>query len=241
MRAAKEEEIIMRERMLNAALCALLALSLLSGAALADSVNLYPYDYADPDSLQVDHAAVIGDKLYLLATPSIGNESLLAVWSAGMTEPEILIDELPPLSGIGNDRNRYVNHLFGDETGLYGMSAYYGHVMRLTDAAGAAAPEEICRVDMSVFAREDGAEYDGETRAVFLSDGELYVLKAIYDYNNGDETRVLCRFNLETGELIERREDNGLFELVPCQGGKCLALYLPDGRYYDEETGESCP
>lgn len=126
-------------------MCTALCLCLLFSAALAEAVDINLHvmtDYTDADAWTVRSGQVVGANLYLLVSNlysgSNDGQVWLERWSAGMNEPETVLEGLRSYRNESTDATTpVVTRLLADGECLYGFDESSRQVMRLVDGAGA--------------------------------------------------------------------------------------------------------
>ena len=222
----------------------LLALMLSAGAALAEGNNLclVDGDYANPDGTYASSIAGANGWAYLIVNRIIGSsQPWLARWQPGMDAPEKMADLITPQQASSDgDWSPYVKKMFTDGSQVYGISQE-GHVTLLVDQNGEAALRRQCKLDLSGLSTDYGdyQEYD-IWGSVFAREGKLYLLSYRYSAN-GFQEYTLSVFDLSTGERLSSTEKTDLRLIAPYNDAQMLALVLPGGQEFDEQTGKPMP
>ena len=222
----------------------LLALMLSAGAALAEGNNLclVDGDYANPDGTYASSIAGANGWAYLIVNRIIGSsQPWLARWQPGMDAPEKMADLITPQQASSDgDWSPYVQKMFTDGSQVYGISQE-GHVTLLVDQNGEAALRRQCKLDVSGLSTDYGdyQEYD-IWGSVFAREGKLYLLSYRYSAN-GFQEYTLSVFDLSTGERLSSTEKTDLRLIAPYNDAQMLALVLPGGQEFDEQTGKPMP
>ena len=222
----------------------LLALMLSAGAALAEGNNLclVDGDYANPDGTYASSIAGANGWAYLIVNRIIGSsQPWLARWQPGMDAPEKMADLITPQQASSDgDWSPYVQKMFTDGSQVYGISQE-GHVTLLVDQNGEAALRRQCKLDVSSLSTDYGdyQEYD-IWGSVFAREGKLYLLSYRYSAN-GFQEYTLSVFDLSTGERLSSTEKTDLRLIAPYNDAQMLALVLPGGQEFDEQTGKPMP
>lgn len=236
------------KKILKAALCFMLALMLMTSAALAAgqvNVNLYPRtDYNDPDQRNVQSAVGIGDTLYLLINGNYDSTATVERWQAGMEAPETVVDGLTYY--LYNDEGKpadatNISNLFTDGKTLYAYDSVSGSVRMLVDEAGKPSSTDILyKLDRSGFSvTEDEYTDNGQVISLFADGNALYLLTETY--GRDAQKQVFSQYDLATGALTEQKDEPKLKYATPYQDGKLLVMWQESEQAYDEETGRMIP
>lgn len=242
-------------------LCTALCLCLLFSAALAEAVDINLHvmtDYTDADAWTVRSGQVVGANLYLLVSNlysgSNDGQVRLERWSAGMNEPETVLEGLRSYRNESTDATTpVVTRLLADGECLYGFDESSRQVMRLVDGAGSAAVQPLCTLEaVEQKPSEDGIYYDSYVNSMFMQDGE--VVRLAENYGQGESSLLVERYALDTGKLIAQQGvDSTLRALCAYKDGKYLALVQPvpgpedmeapmtQMAVYDPATGGTTP
>lgn len=242
-------------------LCTALCLCLLFSAALAEAVDINLHvmtDYTDADAWTVRSGQVVGANLYLLVSNlysgSNDGQVWLERWSAGMNEPETVLEGLRSYRNESTDATTpVVTRLLADGECLYGFDESSRQVMRLVDGAGSAAVQPLCTLEaVEQKPSEDGIYYDSYVNSMFMQDGE--VVRLAENYGEGESSLLVERYALDTGKLIAQQGvDSTLRALCAYKDGKYLALVQPvpgpedmeapmtQMAVYDPATGGTTP
>ena len=242
-------------------LCTALCLCLLFSAALAEAVDINLHvmtDYTDADAWTVRSGQVVGANLYLLVSNlysgSNDGQVRLERWSAGMNEPETVLEGLRSYRNESTDATTpVVTRLLADGECLYGFDESSRQVMRLVDGAGSAAVQPLCTLEaVEQKPSEDGIYYDSYVNSMFMQDGE--VVRLAENYGQGESSLLVERYALDTGKLIAQQGvDSTLRALCAYKDGKYLALVQPvpgpedmeapmtQMAIYDPATGGTTP
>ena len=216
-------------------MCTALCLCLLFSAALAEAVDINLHvmtDYTDADAWTVRSGQVVGANLYLLVSNlysgSNDGQVWLERWSAGMNEPETVLEGLRSYRNESTDATTpVVTRLLADGECLYGFDESSRQVMRLVDGAGSAAVQPLCTLEaVEEEASEDGIYYGSYVNSMFMQDGE--VVRLAENYGQGESSLLVERYALDTGKLIAQQGvDSTLRALCAYKDGKYLALVQP--------------
>ena len=216
-------------------MCTALCLCLLFSAALAEAVDINLHvmtDYTDADAWTVRSGQVVGANLYLLVSNlysgSNDGQVWLERWSAGMNEPETVLEGLRSYRNESTDATTpVVTRLLADGECLYGFDESSRQVMRLVDGAGSAAVQPLCTLEaVEQKPSEDGIYYDSYVNSMFMQDGE--VVRLAENYGQGESSLLVERYALDTGKLIAQQGvDSTLRALCAYKDGKYLALVQP--------------
>lgn len=242
-------------------MCTALCLCLLFSAALAEAVDINLHvmtDYTDADAWTVRSGQVVGANLYLLVSNlysgSNDGQVRLERWSAGMNEPETVLEGLRSYRNESTDATTpVVTRLLADGECLYGFDESSRQVMRLVDGAGSAAVQPLCTLEaVEQKPSEDGIYYDSYVNSMFMQDGE--VVRLAENYGQGESSLLVERYALDTGKLIAQQGvDSTLRALCAYKDGKYLALVQPvpgpedmeapmtQMAVYDPATGGTTP
>ena len=242
-------------------MCTALCLCLLFSAALAEAVDINLHvmtDYTDADAWTVRSGQVVGANLYLLVSNLYGGSNdgqvWLERWSAGMNEPETVLEGLRSYRNESTDATTpVVTRLLADGECLYGFDESSRQVMRLVDGAGSAAVQPLCTLEaVEQKPSEDGIYYDSYVNSMFMQDGE--VVRLAENYGQGESSLLVERYALDTGKLIAQQGvDSTLRALCAYKDGKYLALVQPvpgpedmeapmtQMAIYDPATGGTTP
>lgn len=242
-------------------MCTALCLCLLFSAALAEAVDINLHvmtDYTDADAWTVRSGQVVGANLYLLVSNlysgSNDGQVRLERWSAGMNEPETVLEGLRSYRNESTDATTpVVTRLLADGECLYGFDESSRQVMRLVDGAGSAAVQPLCTLEaVEQKPSEDGIYYDSYVNSMFMQDGE--VVRLAENYGEGESSLLVERYALDTGKLIAQQGvDSTLRALCAYKDGKYLALVQPvpgpedmeapmtQMAVYDPATGGTTP
>lgn len=242
-------------------MCTALCLCLLFSAALAEAVDINLHvmtDYTDADAWTVRSGQVVGANLYLLVSNlysgSNDGQVRLERWSAGMSEPETVLEGLRSYRNESTDATTpVVTRLLADGECLYGFDESSRQVMRLVDGAGSAAVQPLCTLEaVEQKPSEDGIYYDSYVNSMFMQDGE--VVRLAENYGEGESSLLVERYALDTGKLIAQQGvDSTLRALCAYKDGKYLALVQPvpgpedmeapmtQMAVYDPATGGTTP
>lgn len=242
-------------------MCTALCLCLLFSAALAEAVDINLHvmtDYTDADAWTVRSGQVVGANLYLLVSNlysgSNDGQVRLERWSAGMNEPETVLEGLRSYRNESTDATTpVVTRLLADGECLYGFDESSRQVMRLVDGAGSAAVQPLCTLEaVEQKPSEDGIYYDSYVNSMFMQDGE--VVRLAENYGQGESSLLVERYALDTGKLIAQQGvDSTLRALCAYKDGKYLALVQPvpgpedmeapmtQMAIYDPATGGTTP
>ena len=216
-------------------MCTALCLCLLFSAALAEAVDINLHvmtDYTDADAWTVRSGQVVGANLYLLVSNlysgSNDGQVWLERWSAGMNEPETVLEGLRSYRNESTDATTpVVTRLLADGECLYGFDESSRQVMRLVDGAGSAAVQPLCTLEaVEEEPSEDGIYYGSYVNSMFMQDGE--VVRLAENYGQGESSLLVERYALDTGKLIAQQGvDSTLRALCAYKDGKYLALVQP--------------
>lgn len=216
-------------------MCTALCLCLLFSAALAEAVDINLHvmtDYTDADAWTVRSGQVVGANLYLLVSNlysgSNDGQVRLERWSAGMNEPETVLEGLRSYRNESTDATTpVVTRLLADGECLYGFDESSRQVMRLVDGAGSAAVQPLCTLEaVEEEPSEDGIYYGSYVNSMFMQDGE--VVRLAENYGQGESSLLVERYALDTGKLIAQQGvDSTLRALCAYKDGKYLALVQP--------------
>lgn len=216
-------------------MCTALCLCLLFSAALAEAVDINLHvmtDYTDADAWTVRSGQVVGANLYLLVSNlysgSNDGQVRLERWSAGMNEPETVLEGLRSYRNESTDATTLVvTRLLADGECLYGFDESSRQVMRLVDGAGSAAVQPLCTLEaVEEEPSEDGIYYGSYVNSMFMQDGE--VVRLAENYGQGESSLLVERYALDTGKLIAQQGvDSTLRALCAYKDGKYLALVQP--------------
>ncbi len=216
-------------------MCTALCLCLLFSAALAEAVDINLHvmtDYTDADAWTVRSGQVVGANLYLLVSNlysgSNDGQVWLERWSAGMNEPETVLEGLRSYRNESTDATTpVVTRLLADGECLYGFDESSRQVMRLVDGAGSAAVQPLCTLEaVEEEPSEDGIYYGSYVNSMFVQDGE--VVRLTENYGEGESSLLVERYALDTGKLIAQQGvDSTLRALCAYKDGKYLALVQP--------------
>lgn len=216
-------------------MCTALCLCLLFSAALAEAVDINLHimtDYTDADAWTVRSGQVVGANLYLLVSNlysgSNDGQVWLERWSAGMNEPETVLEGLRSYRNESTDATTpVVTRLLADGECLYGFDESSRQVMRLVDGAGSAAVQPLCTLEtVEEEPSEDGIYYGSYVNSMFMQDGE--VVRLAENYGQGESSLLVERYALDTGKLIAQQgADSTLRALCAYKDGKYLALVQP--------------
>lgn len=216
-------------------MCTALCLCLLFSAALAEAVDINLHvmtDYTDADAWTVRSGQVVGANLYLLVSNLYGGSNdgqvRLERWSAGMNEPETVLEGLRSYRNESTDATTpVVTRLLADGECLYGFDESSRQVMRLVDGAGSAAVQPLCTLEaVEEEPSEDGIYYGSYVNSMFMQDGE--VVRLAENYGQGESSLLVERYALDTGKLIAQQGvDSTLRALCAYKDGKYLALVQP--------------
>lgn len=216
-------------------MCTALCLCLLFSAALAEAVDINLHvmtDYTDADAWTVRSGQVVGANLYLLVSNlysgSNDGQVRLERWSAGMNEPESVLEGLRSYRNESTDATTpVVTRLLADGECLYGFDESSRQVMRLVDGAGSAAVQPLCTLEtVEEEPSEDGIYYGSYVNSMFMQDGE--VVRLAENYGQGESSLLVERYALDTGKLIAQQGvDSTLRALCAYKDGKYLALVQP--------------
>ena len=216
-------------------MCTALCLCLLFSAALAEAVDINLHvmtDYTDADAWTVRSGQVVGANLYLLVSNlysgSNDGQVWLERWSAGMNEPETVLEGLRSYRNESTDATTpVVTRLLADGECLYGFDESSRQVMRLVDGAGSAAVQPLCTLEAKEEEpSEDGIYYGSYVSSMFTQDGE--VVRLAENYGEGESSLLVERYALDTGKLIAQQGvDSTLRALCAYKDGKYLALVQP--------------
>lgn len=216
-------------------MCTALCLCLLFSAALAEAVDINLHvmtDYTDADAWTVRSGQVVGANLYLLVSNLYGGSNdgqvRLERWSAGMNEPETVLEGLRSYRNESTDATTpVVTRLLADGECLYGFDESSRQVMRLVDGAGSAAVQPLCTLEAKEEEpSEDGIYYGSYVNSMFMQDGE--VVRLAENYGEGESSLLVERYALDTGKLIAQQGvDSTLRALCAYKDGKYLALVQP--------------
>lgn len=216
-------------------MCTALCLCLLFSAALAEAVDINLHvmtDYTDADAWTVRSGQVVGANLYLLVSNLYGGSNdgqvWLERWSAGMNEPETVLEGLRSYRNESRDATTpVVTRLLADGECLYGFDESSRQVMRLVDGAGSAAVQPLCTLEaVEEEPSEDGIYYGSYVNSMFMQDGE--VVRLAENYGQGESSLLVERYALDTGKLIAQQGvDSTLRALCAYKDGKYLALVQP--------------
>ena len=216
-------------------MCTALCLCLLFSAALAEAVDINLHvmtDYTDADAWTVRSGQVVGANLYLLVSNlysgSNDGQVWLERWSAGMNEPETVLEGLRSYRNESTDATTpVVTRLLADGECLYGFDESSRQVMRLVDGAGSAAVQPLCTLEaVEEEPSEDGIYYGSYVNSMFMQDGE--VVRLAENYGEGESSLLVERYALDTGKLIAQQGvDSTLRALCAYKDGKYLALVQP--------------
>lgn len=216
-------------------MCTALCLCLLFSAALAEAVDINLHvmtDYTDADAWTVRSGQVVGANLYLLVSNlysgSNDGQVWLERWSAGMNEPETVLEGLRSYRNESTDATTpVVTRLLADGECLYGFDESSRQVMRLVDGAGSAAVQPLCTLEaVEEEPSEDGIYYGSYVNSMFMQDGE--VVRLAKNYGQGESSLLVERYALDTGKLIAQQGvDSTLRALCAYKDGKYLALVQP--------------
>ena len=216
-------------------MCTALCLCLLFSAALAEAVDINLHvmtDYTDADAWTVRSGQVVGANLYLLVSNlysgSNDGQVWLERWSAGMNEPETVLEGLRSYRNESTDATTpVVTRLLADGECLYGFDESSRQVMRLVDGAGSAAVQPLCTLEAKEEEpSEDGIYYGSYVNSMFVQDGE--VVRLAENYGEGESSLLVERYALDTGKLIAQQGvDSTLRALCAYKDGKYLALVQP--------------
>ena len=242
-------------------MCTALCLCLLFSAALAEAVDINLHvmtDYTDADAWTVRSGQVVGANLYLLVSNlysgSNDGQVWLERWSAGMNEPETVLEGLRSYRNESTDATTpVVTRLLADGECLYGFDESSRQVMRLVDGAGSAAVQPLCTLEaVEEEPSEDGIYYGSYVNSMFMQDGE--VVRLAENYGQGESSLLVERYALDTGKLIAQQGvDSTLRALCAYKDGKYLALVQPvpgpedmeapmtQMAVYDPATGGTTP
>lgn len=242
-------------------MCTALCLCLLFSAALAEAVDINLHvmtDYTDADAWTVRSGQVVGGNLYLLVSNLYSGlndgQVRLERWSAGMNEPETVLEGLRSYRNEStDDTTPVVTRLLADGECLYGFDESSRQVMRLVDGAGSAAVQPLCTLEaVEQKPSEDGIYYDSYVNSMFVQDGE--VVRLAENYGEGESSLLVERYALDTGKLIAQQGvDSTLRALCAYKDGKYLALVQPvpgpedmeapmtQMAVYDPATGGTTP
>ena len=242
-------------------MCTALCLCLLFSAALAEAVDINLHvmtDYTDADAWTVRSGQVVGANLYLLVSNlysgSNDGQVWLERWSAGMNEPETVLEGLRSYRNESTDATTpVVTRLLADGECLYGFDESSRQVMRLVDGAGSAAVQPLCTLEAKEEEpSEDGIYYGSYVSSMFTQDGE--VVRLAENYGQGESSLLVERYALDTGKLIAQQGvDSTLRALCAYKDGKYLALVQPvpgpedmeapmtQMAVYDPATGGTTP
>lgn len=216
-------------------MCTALCLCLLFSAALAEAVDINLHvmtDYTDADAWTVRSGQVVGANLYLLVSNlysgSNDGQVWLERWSAGMNEPETVLEGLRSYRNESTDATTpVVTRLLADGECLYGFDESSRQVMRLVDGTGSAAVQPLCTLEAKEEEpSEDGIYYGSYVNSMFVQDGE--VVRLTENYGEGESSLLVERYALDTGKLIAQQGvDSTLRALCAYKDGKYLALVQP--------------
>lgn len=216
-------------------MCTALCLCLLFSAALAEAVDINLHvmtDYTDADAWTVRSGQVVGANLYLLVSNlysgSNDGQVWLERWSAGMNEPETVLEGLRSYRNESTDATTpVVTRLLADGECLYGFDESSRQVMRLVDGTGSAAVQPLCTLEtVEEEPSEDGIYYGSYVNSMFMQDGE--VVRLAENYGQGESSLLVERYALDTGKLIAQQGvDSTLRALCAYKDGKYLALVQP--------------
>lgn len=216
-------------------MCTALCLCLLFSAALAEAVDINLHvmaDYTDADAWTVRSGQVVGANLYLLVSNLYGGSNdgqvRLERWSAGMNEPETVLEGLRSYRNESTDATTpVVTRLLADGECLYGFDESSRQVMRLVDGTGSAAVQPLCTLEAKEEEpSEDGIYYGSYVNSMFVQDGE--VVRLTENYGEGESSLLVERYALDTGKLIAQQGvDSTLRALCAYKDGKYLALVQP--------------
>jgi len=216
-------------------MCTALCLCLLFSAALAEAVDINLHvmtDYTDADAWTVRSGQVVGANLYLLVSNLYGGSNdgqvRLERWSAGMNEPETVLEGLRSYRNESTDATTpVVTRLLADGECLYGFDESSRQVMRLVDGAGSAAVQPLCTLEAKEEEpSEDGIYYGSYVSSMFTQEGE--VVRLAENYGEGESSLLVERYALDTGKLIAQQGvDSTLRALCAYKDGKYLALVQP--------------
>lgn len=216
-------------------MCTALCLCLLFSAALAEAVDINLHvmtDYTDADAWTVRSGQVVGANLYLLVSNLYSGSNdgrvWLERWSAGMNEPETVLEGLRSYRNESTDATTpVVTRLLADGECLYGFDESSRQVMRLVDGAGSAAVQPLCTLEtVEEEPSEDGIYYGSYVNSMFMQDGE--VVRLAENYGQGESSLLVERYALDTGKLIAQQGvDSTLRALCAYKDGKYLALVQP--------------
>ena len=216
-------------------MCTALCLCLLFSAALAEAVDINLHvmtDYTDADAWTVRSGQVVGANLYLLVSNLYSGSNdgrvWLERWSAGMNEPETVLEGLRSYRNESTDATTpVVTRLLADGECLYGFDESSRQVMRLVDGAGSAAVQPLCTLEaVEEEPSEDGIYYGSYVNSMFMQDGE--VVRLAETYGQGESSLLVERYALDTGKLIAQQGvDSTLRALCAYKDGKYLALVQP--------------
>ena len=216
-------------------MCTALCLCLLFSAALAEAVDINLHvmtDYTDADAWTVRSGQVVGANLYLLVSNlysgSNDGQVWLERWSAGMNEPETVLEGLRSYRNESTDATTpVVTRLLADGECLYGFDESSRQVMRLVDGAGSAAVQPLCTLEaVEEEPSEDGIYYGSYVNSMFTQEGE--VVRLAENYGQGESSLLVERYALDTGKLIAQQGvDSTLRALCAYKDGKYLALVQP--------------
>ena len=242
-------------------MCTALCLCLLFSAALAEAVDINLHvmtDYTDADAWTVRSGQIVGANLYLLVSNLYGGSNdgqvRLERWSAGMNEPETVLEGLRSYRNESTDATTpVVTRLLADGECLYGFDESSRQVMRLVDGAGSAAVQPLCTLEAKEEEpSEDGIYYGSYVSSMFTQEGE--VVRLAENYGEGESSLLVERYALDTGKLIAQQGvDSTLRALCAYKDGKYLALVQPvpgpedmeapmtQMAVYDPATGGTTP
>lgn len=216
-------------------MCTALCLCLLFSAALAEAVDINLHvmtDYTDADAWTVRSGQVVGANLYLLVSNlysgSNDGQVWLERWSAGMNEPETVLEGLRSYRNESTDATTpVVTRLLADGECLYGFDESSRQVMRLVDGTGSAAVQPLCTLEAKEEEpSEDGIYYGSYVSSMFTQEGE--VVRLAENYGEGESSLLVERYALDTGKLIAQQGvDSTLRALCAYKDGKYLALVQP--------------
>lgn len=220
------------------ALCLCLAAATATAAEKINTTLLprQPDEY--DESLNVQNVAAVGDTLYILT------DTALYDWTPGMDEPRMLASGL--FSRVYSieampEGATAISELFSMDGALYGVFRGNGTVLRLINDAGEYAPTPVCTLDISfMHFKGDGYVDYGSFDSIAAQDGVLYALGYV---NDGAEfvSQSLMQFDLATGKLIKREQDEGLLCLSAFKDGMLLTIREHEDGAYDESSGEQRP